>query len=90
MSECDSSNRPVSVVGVGVSFFTFSISPLKPMYRFASNFLRMFLEWTHTKFVKSRGATPFFHGIMGNFVHFWPFYKKSTIKPLTRNHSYLV
>ena len=68
MSECDSSDQAVSVVVVGgVNFFSFSTS-LKRLRRFASNFVWMFLGWTPTKFLKNRGATPIFHGIMGNFV----------------------
>ena len=71
MSECDSSNQAVSVVVVvvvvGVNFFSFSTSSLKPLHGFASNFVRMFLGWTPTKFIS---ATPIFHGIMGDFVQF--------------------
>ena len=67
MSECDSSDQAVSVVVVvvGVNFFSFSTSSLKPLHGFASNFVWMFLGWT-----PPRGATPIFHGIMGNFVQF--------------------
>ena len=43
---------------------TFLIS-LKSNYRFASNFVWMFLGWTPTRF-----ATPIFNGIIGNYVHF--------------------
>ena len=76
MSECDSSDHPVPVVGVvvgvvvvvGVNIFSFSTSSLKPLHGFASNFMGMFLGWTPTKFVKMGGATPIFHGIMGKFV----------------------
>ena len=73
MSECDSSDQAVSVVVVvvvGVNFFSFSTSSLKPLHGFASNFVWMFLGWTPTKFVKIRVLPLFFYGIMGNFVQF--------------------
>ena len=69
---------------------TFSTSPLKPLHGFASNFVWMFLGWSPTKFVKS-GVLPLF--LMELWVIlciFWPILKKSSIKPLTRNHSNLV
>ena len=69
MSECDSSDQSVSVVVVVVvvvvNFFSFSTSSLKPLHGYPLNFVWMFLGWTPTK-----GATPIFHGIMGNFVQF--------------------
>ena len=66
MSECDSSDQAVSVVVVvvGVNFFSFSTSSLKPLHRFASNFVWMFLGWTPTKFVKI-GVLPLF------FMELW-------------------
>ena len=39
MRECDSSDYPVSVFDVGITFFTFSTSTLKPLHEFASNFV---------------------------------------------------
>ena len=47
-------------------------SSLEPLQGFASNFVWMFLGWTPTKFVRigGGGATPIYHGIMGNFVQF--------------------
>ena len=55
MSECDSSDQAVSVVVgvvvvivvvfvVGVNFFSFSTSSLKPQHGFASNFVWIFLR----------------------------------------------
>ena len=38
----------------------------------------------------NQGGTPIFDRIMGNFVQFFTNLKKSYIKSLTRNHSYLV
>ena len=95
MSECDSSDQAVSVVVVvvvvGVNFFSFLTSSLKPLHGFDSHFVWMFLGWTPTKFVKI-GVLPLF--VMELWVilcNFWPILKKSSsIKPLTRNHSYLV
>ena len=65
MSECDSSDHPVSVVVVvvvvvSVNFFSFSTSSLKPLHGFTSNFVWMFLEWTFTKVVKIRVLPQFF------------------------------
>ena len=95
MSECDSSDQAVSVVVfvvvVGVNLFSFSTSPLKPLHGFASNFVWLFLGWTHTKFVKIGVLPLFFMELWVILCNFWPILKKSSsIKPLTRNHSYLV
>ena len=94
MSECDSSDYPVSVVVfvvvVGVDLFSFSTSSLEPLHGFSSNFVWMYLWWTPTKVVKI-GVLPLF--VMELWVilcNFWPILKKSSIKPVTRNHSYLV
>ena len=96
MSECDSSDHPVSVVVVvvvvvvGVNFFSFSAT-LKPLHGFASNFVWMFLGWTPTKFVKIGVLLPLSMELWVILCNFWPILKKSSsIKPLTRNHSYLV
>ena len=91
MSECDSSDQAVSVVVVVVcvKFFSFSTS-LKPLHGFTSNFVWMFLGWTPTKFVKLRVLPLFFMELWVILCNFWPILKKSSIKPLTRNHSYLV
>ena len=95
MSECDSSDQAVSVVGVvvvvvvGVNFFSFSTS-LKPLHGFASNFVWMFLGWAPTKFDKIGVLPLFFMELWVILCNFWPILKKSSIKPLTRNHSYLV
>ena len=67
MSECDSSDHPVSVVVGGVvvvNFSGFSTSSLEPLHGFASNFVGMFLGWTPTKFVKI-GVLPLF------FMELW-------------------
>ena len=91
MSECNSSDQAVSVVVVvGVNFFSFSTSSLKPLHGFASNFVWMFLWWTPTKFVKIGVLPLFFMDLWVILCNFWPILKKSSIKPLTRNHSYLV
>ena len=59
MSECDSSDHPVSiVVAVVLVLFTYSTS-LKPQ-GFALDFVWMFLGWTPTKFVKFRVLSLFF------------------------------
>ena len=81
------SDHPVSVVVVvGVNFFSFSTS-LKPLHRFVC----MFLGWTPTKFVKIRVLHQFFMELWAILCKFWPILKKSSsIKPLIRNHSYLV
>ena len=89
MSECDSSDQAVSVVVVVIGF-SFSTSPLKPLDGFASNFVWMFLGWTPTKFVKIGVLSLFFMELWVILCNFWPILKKSSIKPLTRNHSYLV
>ena len=92
LSECDSSDQAVSVVVVvvGVNFFSFSTSSLKPLHGFASNFVWLFLGWTPTEFVKIGVLPLFFMELWVILCNFWPILKKSSIKPLTRNHSYLV
>ena len=90
MSECDSSDQAVSVVVVvvvvvGVNFFSFSTSSLKPLHGFASNFVRMFLGWTPTKFVTIGVLSLFFMELWVILCNYWPILKKSSsIKPLTR------
>ena len=84
MSECDSSNHPVStvavvvvvVVVVDVNFFGFSTFSLKLLH-------------DPTKFVNIGVLPIFFMELQVILCNFWPILKKS-IKPLTRNHSYLV
>ena len=92
MSECDSSDQAVSfvVVVVGVNFFSFLTSSLKPLHGFASNFVWMFLGWTPAKFVKIRVLPLFFMELWVILCNFWPILRKSSINPLNRNHSYLV
>ena len=73
MSECDSSDQAVSVVVVvvvGVNFFSFSTSSLKTAAWICFKFC-VDVPWVAPyKVRKNRGATPIFHGIMGNFVQF--------------------
>ena len=71
-------------------FFSFSTSSLKLLHGFASNFVWMFLGWTPTKFVKIGVLPLFFIELWVILCNFWPILKKSSIKPLTRNHSNLV
>ena len=66
------------------------LTSLEPRHRFASNLVWMFLGWTPTKFVKIGVLPPFFMELWVILCNFWPILKKSSIKPLTRNHSYLV
>ena len=79
MSECDSSDQAVSVVVVvvvvGMNFFSFMTS-LKPLHRFASNFVWMFLGWTPTKFVKIGVLPLFFMELWVILCNFWPILKK--------------
>ena len=73
------------------SLNTFSTSSLKPLHGFTSIIVWMFLGWTPTKFVKIRVLPLFFMELWVILCNFWPILKKSSsIKPLTRNHSYLV
>ena len=57
---------------------------------FDSNFVWMFLGCTPTKFVKIGVLPLFFMELWVILFNVWPILKKSSIKPLTRNHSYLV
>ena len=68
----------------------FLTSSLELLYRFASKFVWMFLGWTPTKFVKIGVLPLFFMELWVILYNFWLILKKSSIKPLTRNHSYLV
>ena len=66
-------------------------SSLEPLQGFASNFVWMFLEWTPTKLLKIGVLPLFFMELLVILCFFWPILKKtSSIKPQTRNHSYLV
>ena len=49
-------------------YFHILTSFLKPLHRFASNFMWMFHGWIPKKFAKS-GCYPYLYGIMGNFVN---------------------
>ena len=91
MSECNSSDQAVSVVGGGgMNYFSFSTSSFKPLHGFASNSMWMFLWWIPTKFDKIGVLPLFFMELWVILCNFWPILKKSSIKPQTRNHSYLV
>ena len=69
----------------------FFISSLEPLHGFASYFVWMFLGGTPTKFVKIRVLPKFFMELWVILCNFWSIFKKSSfIKPLARNHSYLV
>ena len=74
---------------VGVNIFGFLTSSLEPLHGFASKFVWMFLGWTPTMFVP--WVLPlFFMELWVILCNIWPILKKSSIKPLTRNHPYLV
>ena len=92
LNECDSSDHPVSVVVVvvGVNFLDFSTSSLEPLHGFASNFVWMFFGWTPTKFGKIGVLPIFFMELWVILCNFCAILKKASIKPLTRNRSYLV
>ena len=66
------------------------MSSLEPLNGIASNFVWVFLEWTPIKFVKIWALPLFFMELWVILCNIWPILKKSSIKPLTRNHSYLV
>ena len=95
MSECDSSDHPVSVVVVivvvvvGVNFFSFSTSPLKPLHGFASNFVWMFLGWIPTKFVKIWVLPVFFMELWVILCIFWPILKKIFFYKTTDQKSFI-
>ena len=66
-------------------------SSLEPLYGFDSNFVWIVVGWTPTKLVKIGVLLLFFMELWVILCNFWPILKKSSsIKPLTRNHSYLV
>ena len=82
MSECDSSDQAVSVVVVvvvGVNFFSFSTSSLKPLHGLASNFVWMFLWWTPTNFVKIGVLPLFFMELWVIVCNFWPILEKNLL-----------
>ena len=51
-------------------------SSLKPLHRFASNVVWMFLGWTPTKFVKIGVLPLFFMELWVILCNFWPILKK--------------
>ena len=92
MSECDSSDQAVSVVVVvvvGVNFFSFSTSSLKPLHGFASNFVWMFLGWIPTKFLKIGVLSPFFMELWVILCNFWPILKKIFFHKSTDQKSFI-
>ena len=82
------SDHPVSVGNVVVNFLL-SLTSLKQLHGFASNFVWMFPWWTPTKLSKIRMLPLFVMELWVILCNFWPILKKS-IKLLTRNHSYLI
>ena len=66
------------------------LTSLKPLHGFASNFVLMFLRWAHSNIVKIGVLSLFFMELLVILCNFWPILKKSSIKTLTRNHSYLI
>ena len=68
----------------------FLTTSLEPLHRFTSNFVLMFLKWAPTKIVKIGVLPLFFMELWVILCNFCPILKKSSIKPLTRNHSYLI
>ena len=71
-----------------IPFFT---SSLETLHGFASNVVWVFLCWTPTNFVKIEVLPLLFMELWVILCNFWPILKKSSsIKQLTRNHSYLV
>ena len=62
------------------------LTSLKRKHRFASNFVWMFHGWTPTKFVIIRVLLQFFIEVWIILCNFWPILKKSSIKPVARNH----
>ena len=60
-------------------------SSLEPLHEFASNFVWMFHGRT-PKLVQISVLRLFFMELRVILCNFWPILKKSSIKPLTRNH----
>ena len=97
MSECDSCDHPVFVVVVVVlvvvvvvvNFLLFRLLINRCTY-LLQILCGYFLVWTRTKFV-IKGDLPLFHMELWIILYiFLPIIEKFSIKPLTRNHSYLV
>ena len=96
MSEYDSSDQAVSVVVVvvgvvvvGVNFFSFSTSSLKPLHGFASNAVWMFLWCTPTKFVKIGVLPIFFMELWVILSNFWLILKKIFFHKSTDQKSFI-
>ena len=62
------------------------MTSLKPKHKFASNFVRMFLGWTPTKFVKVGLLPIFFMELWVILCNFWPIIVFFSLKPLSKNH----
>ena len=76
----------VVVIVVGVKLITFSTSSSKPLNRFASNVVCLFLGWTSTRFVKIGVPPLFLKELWVILCYFSPILKKSSShKPLIRN-----
>ena len=66
------------------------LTSLEPLHGFALNFVLVFLWWTPTTFVKIGVLLLFYMELRVILCIFWPIFKKTSIKALTRNPSYLV
>ena len=80
MSECDSSDHPVSVVVVGVvvvfvNFLLFRLLFSKRCMDLLQIFMLMFLGWTPTEFVKIGMLTLFCMELWVILCKFWPILK---------------
>ena len=98
MSECDCSDQAVSVVVVvfvvvvvgGVNFFSFFDFFYQTSAQICFKFCVDVPSVDPYSVYQNRCATPIFMELWVILCNFWPIIKKSSIKPLTRNHSYLV
>ena len=94
MSECDSSDQAVSVgivvVVVGVNFLVFRLLLSNRCTDLLQILCGCSLGGPLLSLLKSGCYTYFFMELWVILCNFWPILQKSSIKPLTRNHSYLV
>ena len=66
------------------------LTSLELLHGFASNFVWMFPGWNPDKFIKIGVLPLLFMKLWVILCNFWPILKKSSRKPLIRNHSYTV